>query len=614
MSARVTAVLLVVFVALCAAYWWALSREDRNKVRVFEAKRVFSIKPGDLRKISIQRLDETPTVATRADEKESWAIVQPRPIDAFQHAWTRAADALANLSNERPINAGPVDLAQYGLDKPRVTVTATTADGKELRVALGAGDPTQTRVYAKTADMGIFMVPKEAVTDLDRPLLDLRNRFMVNVGESGITHLEYARIAGKDAPKGYNPGDESVSVVLDRESDGSWKMVKPVTGFANKTLADKLASEIQHLTGHGYVDAPESLEDYGLKPAAARVTIRSGANGEPQTVYFGAITKSDDDKGGLYAKRADKPAVFVIDGGIIANLPKTPDGFRDRRMFTRLDGEIQSLHYTSGLTDFTLELDPVRGWRVTQPPVPDSDQIVISNFIGLLKVMTCASFVEDVPAEAGLDRPAAELTISMKDKAQPVKIKLGAQVPNTETFYAMQDTGVVVRINRTDMNALTRNLADFRPKEFLRFDKTAATVVKMHFDGVDYEFEKAPANGAWAIRAPAGKIWESQNDMSGLLTALSTARMAGVESPTTPADLTVYGLDAPLITVMVTTQGGVNGATGATLGPLTVGKPAPSNAQHRFAIVQGRSEVFRIDQAFVDAVREVMKGIKAPPQ
>ncbi|MBI5092610.1 MAG: DUF4340 domain-containing protein [Candidatus Hydrogenedentes bacterium] len=610
MSARVTAILFAVFVALCAAYWWAISRENTNKVREFEAKKVFSVKAADLRQISVQRTDEVATVAERSDEKSPWAITKPYPIQAYQHAWARVAEAFANLSNERPIDPSGKDLAQYGLDKPRVTVSATTAGGQENKISLGAADPTQTRVYALVEGQGVFLVPKETVTDLDRALLDLRNRFMVTVGEAGITHLEFAFIAGKEkTPAGYQPGDESLAVVLDKGADGSWALVKPVTGIANKTLAEKLASEMQNLTGRGYVDKPESLDDYGLNPPRARVTVRSGADGEPQTVYFGSVYKGDE-KGGLYAKQAASPAVFVIDSGIIERLPKTPDGFRDKRLFTKLDGEIQSLHYVAGLTDFTLELDPAKGWRVTQPAVPDSDQMVISNFIGLLKVMTCVGFVEDVKPEAGLDRPAIELTIGMKDRPEPARIRVGAQIPGKETFYAAQDSGTVVELNRTDVNALTRNLADFRPKEFLRFDKVAATAVNLRFDGTDYVFEKSATTGVWTIKAPAGKVWESQNDMTSLVTTLSTAHMTGVEASTAPTDLTPYGLNAPLATVTVTVQSGQGGATGATLGPLNIGKSVENNSQQRYASVQGRSEVFRAEQALVDTLRDILKGVR----
>jgi hypothetical protein len=133
----------------------------------------------------------------------------------------------------------------------------------------------------------------------------------------------------------------------------------------------------------------------------------------------------------------------------------------------------------------------------------------------------------------------------------------------------------------------------------------------MSFDGVNYVFQKGEQ--AWFISEPKRKAWESRDDMDALLDAFSNCNAERIEAPTAPNDRVPYGLLHPILTVRVTLK--AEGQGGATLlGPLEIGDLCKDNPHQRYATIAGRSELFRVNQTIVEAVRGSLRGLKnAPP-
>jgi hypothetical protein len=193
MNKKTTAILLIVLIGLCLGYWLMLRLEERGKEKVVEAKRVFSFEPDEIYTAEVQRVDE-PLVAASRQHGQPWSMVKPNPtIEANQVIWNRLAIAFAGLANERTIETKASDLAKYGLDKPALNVAITKPDGTQAKLAFGAIDPTQSYRYALGGDGAVFLAGVKAFQELDRPLAYLRNPYAVNVGDQGVTRLEYSR-------------------------------------------------------------------------------------------------------------------------------------------------------------------------------------------------------------------------------------------------------------------------------------------------------------------------------------------------------------------------------------------------------------------------------------
>jgi hypothetical protein len=606
MNTRATIALGITFVVLIAAYfafgWW----ESRRVREAAAAKRVFDFEARDIAAVTIERAEGI--VVEAAQHADGWDIVRPyEHIDPNQIVWGRLSNAWATLTNERTL--GERDLAAYGLENPVLTITATTRDGDESTIRFGGTEPLQVGRYAYADDVGVFLVREEQFRELDRPLDDLRHRHLVRVGEEGITQLAFAFLrepedgAGMPLDADLKPAEQSVAVVAGKQ-DGRWHLQEPIEAAADQEAVDELARALQFAVGTGYVDAPESYEDYGLDPPRGQVTMWSEAGADPQVVFLGN-TDAATGGGALWAKKRGDPAVFKLSGHILGLLPQDPDSFRERRLLTReLEGlDSVAIEYKGGA--IRLEKDPDRGWQMREPVVEDTDQGAVSGYLSLLKNVRGDEFPDVTAGVAGLIAPEYQITLNYPDESR--QIRIGGPVPDRPEplVYAQQDVGAITVIAEVLRNAIVRGPFDFREKRLIVFEPRDVTAIRGSLDGRDVVIEQHL--GQWRVTVPAGAVLESQSDVAALLAALRDLRAVAIE-PEEPADPEAYGLADPVFTVELT----LTDEEGVTreVGPLQVGAVAEDNAQQRFARTATRPEVFRVRQAFLDSVREALRGVR----
>ncbi|HUW59592.1 MAG TPA: DUF4340 domain-containing protein [Candidatus Bathyarchaeia archaeon] len=609
MSKKGTLVLLVLLVGLCAAYWGMVRLEEHREVQQIQSKKLFDFQPGEITGIEIAQLGQ-PAVAAERTASGQWAIAKPDPsIDPNQIVWDRAAKTVATLDNARTIETGG-DLAAYGLDKPVLVFTATRAEGAPLRFEFGAMDPTQAYRYARLDGQLVFLVSVEQFHELDRSLDLLRDRRLFKVGEEGIGRIEFSRFrTAKNLsgdPNQQPATEESAVVVVEKQPDGRWQMVSPEQAPANRETVEKIVREIQYSMIVGFIEQPESLDDYGLNPPKARLTIYTAAGSEPQTVLMGSRGDHESAKGCIYAKWASKPAVFLMDPNVAAVLPQAPNALREGRLFTRDASKLRSIHYKTTDADFTLENDPEKGWRLVQPPVEDTDQVAVSNFIAFLKQLSGGNFPGDMPALAGFDNPRIAIHCEFNGE-EPSDILVGAPVPDVGKSYVRQDNGVTTVLTELEVNALSRTPLDFQKKTLMEFNKLEARTVELKLDGAEYVFEKF--RGRWVITKPEGHVFGSSKEMDPLIEALSQLR-ADKKLADDPGQVPGTGLDAPVVEISV--SAGAEGEEPAKLGPVVVGGPTPEDSQYRYATSAQWPGVYLVRQSLVDEIRDTVKAIRKP--
>lgn len=609
MSKKGTLVLLGLLVGLCAAYWGMMQLEQRGEARQIQSRKMFEFQPEDVKGIEIARLGE-PVVAAERGTSGLWSISKPDPsIDPNQIVWDRAAKTVATLDNARTIETGG-DLAAYGLDKPVLTFTATRAGGAPLRFEFGAMDPTQAYRYARLDGQLVFLVSVEQFHELDRSLDLLRDRRLFKVGEEGISRLEFSRFRSaknlSGDPSQQPAAEESVVVAVEKQPDGHWQIVSPEQAPANQEMVENIVKEVQYSMIVGFIAQPESLDDYGLNPPKSRLTLYTGAGTEPQTVLMGSRSDHESAKGCLYAKWASKPAVFLMDPNVANVLPQAPSALREGRLFTRDASKLRSIRYKTADTDITLENDPEKGWRLIQPPVEDTDQVAVSNFIAFLKQLAGGNFPGDVPAMAGFDNPRIAIHCEFNGE-DPSDILVGAPVPDVGKSYARQDNGVTTVLNELEVDALMRTSLDFQKKTLMEFNKQDARTVELKLDGAEYVFEKF--RGKWVITKPEGHVFGSSKDMDPLIEALSQLR-ADKKLADDASQISGAGLDAPVVEISV--SAGAEGEEPAKLGPVAVGGPTPEDSQYRYATSAQRPGVYLVRQSLVDEIRDTVKAIRKP--
>lgn len=607
MTPRATAGMAVALIALCAAYYLAQQFETRQEKRVEEAKRLFAIAADDVADLAIRQVGMPNVRAARAPGG-AWDLVEPNTtIQPLQPLWNRVAGALANLPNERTL--GPVaNAAEYGLDEPALEVRATLRDGTAIALDFGFEEPTRTFRYARLGDGTVFLVRGNQYFELNRSLAELRHRFLVNDRESPVLRFEFARVytGGGEMENPPPVGTESVRIVATRDAaDAPWRLLEPVEAAADQEVLGALVDELQYAVTENHVDHPESLADYGLDPPQIRIAITDSHGGPAQTVLIGQVDASRAD-GRMFAKRVGEDAVFLLDTHMVSLFPRSPHALRERRLFTRP---------VTGLRGVTLELRGERAtlhrpdegaWRLADPD-EEADPIVVSNVVGGVKDLFAMGFPVESPAELGLDNPDFVIDLRFAE-GDPIRLRFRPSPRDATFHYGEQADGTPVLIETARLERLMLRRADFRSRELLRFDARRAAAVDLHFDGVDYRFEKV--HDRWVVRAPEGKILANQSDADAIVRAFTPLVGQG-DDDTAPVDPAATGLDAPLCRFEVTLRG--DDGSEQRVGPVIIGRPVDADPLRRHASVPGRAATFRVKQEVVEILREALRGVVDPP-
>ena len=144
--------------------------------------------------------------------------------------------------------------------------------------------------------------------------------------------------------------------------------------------------------------------------------------------------------------------------------------------------------------------------------------------------------------EFGLDKPGAELTLTLKDGKQ-LGLVMGAKSPTGVWVYAKErDKPNVFVIGDSVLRDATRPVADFRDKTILAFDRQQVTGLEVVTRDDTLSLEPADAN-RWKLTRPVALAADGET-VNGFFEKLSAAKVKEFVAEAPPS-LEPYGLDRP---------------------------------------------------------------------
>src|SRR5262249_10952812 len=182
------------------------------------------------------------------------------------------------------------------------------------------------------------------------------------------------------------------------------------------------------------------------------------------------------------------------------------------------------------------------GWQMVSPLRARADkgpvEEVVSNAL-TSKIDREIAAAPASPAEFGLDKPAAEITMTLKDGKQ-LGLLLGAKSPTGVWVYA-QERGKpnVFVIGDSVLRDAQRPLADFRDKSILAFDRQQVTGLEIVTRDDTMALE--PADNRWKLTRPVALAADADT-VGGFLEKLGSAKVKEFVAEA-PASLAQYGLD-----------------------------------------------------------------------
>ena len=183
-------------------------------------------------------------------------------------------------------------------------------------------------------------------------------------------------------------------------------------------------------------------------------------------------------------------------------------------------------------------------WQMVAPVRARADRGPVEEVITSALTAKIDREIVAAPAsleEFGLDKPGAELTLTLKDGKQ-LGLVLGAKSPTGVWVYAKErDKPNVFVIGDSVFRDATRPVADFRDKTILAFDRQQVTGLEVVTRDDTLSLE--PADNRWKLTRPVALAADGET-VSAFFEKLGAAKVKEFVAEAPPS-LEPYGLDRP---------------------------------------------------------------------
>ncbi|MEE9557869.1 MAG: DUF4340 domain-containing protein, partial [Candidatus Brocadiales bacterium] len=460
-----TTILLLCVVAVLGLYIQfyekkQLSTDEWNRL----AKKVFvEFKPEMVKKLEIDRAD-TQLVLERVDLRH-WAMKKPLELKADASevdSILAELEFLTKIGTVETEKGKALNLADYGLEKPKITASYWTGSADKHTFYVGEKRSGGNDVYMRLdGSEEVYMVSGALLEKLSKTLNDLRSKDVLDIDPNAIDRVVLT----------YGSGE----IIECAKSGADWRVVRPV---ADKGDNEKIIQLIYNLNAlvvnkeNFITDDPKNIPAFGLENP--QIIVTAYQKGAAQSVLLGHMR---DDK--VYAKRQDGNAVFFLKEMTVGLFKKSPNEFRAKK----ITGALDPLYVTNAeikTKDQTIKIEKTvqYDYMITEPVRVLADRDAFKGFLDVIKQLEIQNFVDDDPKDLsayGLDAPAAEITISIKDK-DPVKIQVGNKDKRGALCYVRR-TGEkpVFSVKAGDFyDAATKGYLAFRDRLMLEFNRDKA--------------------------------------------------------------------------------------------------------------------------------------------
>jgi hypothetical protein len=399
-----------------AAYIFLVERKRPEPTEEKPKEKVFTFDRAKVQSITLAPQGGEEVRLVKA--KDGWRMKTPADVAADGAQVDSLLSSLDTLQAEEVVTEAPAALAEYGLDKPKNTVSVALEGTKApLVLAVGAKTPDGGALYAKTPDRArVFTIASHLEGALDKKPFDLRDREVLHVKRDAVRSLEVS------GPEG--------SYALSRTDGGDWALTQPVATQAGRWSVDALLGSLESLRMDSVADeSPKDLKPFGLDKPVRTVTLGL-SDGTRKTLEIGAATA--DKK--YDARVSDRPLVAVIPGAVVDELAKGMNELRAKRLLEIATYDVSGFEAEAGgakrayARSTTKDKDglEVSKWRRTTPDAKDLETNKVQDALFAIGGVDVVEFVDkpSAPGTYGLDQPALKVTLRFDGGKAPVTFEL----------------------------------------------------------------------------------------------------------------------------------------------------------------------------------------------
>jgi Domain of unknown function (DUF4340) len=280
-------------------------------------KTTFDLRDKTVLKVDRDKIDalafSTPKRTVQFSKAGSeWQMTAPVQARADFTTVDGLVSRLNTLQMKSLIAAEGANLAEYGLDKPEVTVELGTGSSKaQLLIGKAAGEGS---VHAKDQSRpAVFTIDSSLAADLSKDAADFRQKDLFDARAFNTTRLEVVRAGQTFA------FEKTKTKNKEGQDEEKWRQVSPTAKDVDQMKVDNLISALTAARATTFV---ESSAKTGLDKPELTATIKSDEGKREEKV---TLAKSGAD---AYATRAGEPGVAKVDAATFDNIIKSLEALK----------------------------------------------------------------------------------------------------------------------------------------------------------------------------------------------------------------------------------------------------------------------------------------------
>jgi len=275
-------------------------------------------------------------------------------------------------------------------------------------------------------------------------------------------------------------------VVLEKRGE-DWWVVKPVEALASQTTVKSTIDNLKLIeTKEAINDSPEApamYKEYDLEgDQSIQVTAFQGENGAD--VVLDAFFGKSGTRGQM-ARLADKPGIWVVKGYASFHYARQVKDWREKAIVKFEEQNVVSvaLDNEEGKYSFSKNGDDWSGTR-NKTKIARLDPEKIKDMLRAFKGLNAEDFADDkanAADETGLgDKPAAVLTIVLKDDAGTIKLVFGNTSTGSSRYLKKDGDPLVYIVGTWAADWATAKVDKFQKAEGQNNDSDSAPPMDTH--------------------------------------------------------------------------------------------------------------------------------------
>ncbi|MEE9167688.1 MAG: DUF4340 domain-containing protein [Candidatus Neomarinimicrobiota bacterium] len=342
-------------------------------------------------------------------------------------------------------------------------------------------------------------------------------------------------------------GEDNDTITYLREDPDNWRIVSPVMTEAEiSAVKGNISAFMNAKISRRLAVRKEKLQDFGLNPPAARVTIKTKENKSIELI----VGDEAPTRGGLFvsvgeatlsATQPDTVEVFVTGTNVLSQARKSLFDLRDKKIAHFDNDKVRKVELTSPEGGVTLEKSGDK-WVMLLPVAARVDDSRVKSFLTSTTNYSAKEFVSERLEDRktyGFDHPTVELILSLGDERSTKEIVIGDEGENDKEFYGYESgRSPVFLIREPTKKGLSKAPFYFQDKKIIRFREEE--ISRIRFSGShQVTLTKEDTLGWYAYGDSTVEVEKSQID--GLFSRLRGLGAKEIVSYS-PRDLATYGL------------------------------------------------------------------------